>query len=248
MGHPKLRYFLTADSAQVQQGKVTAVGLFDTIVSVIFPAVHGSMAVILGFESDEPQHHHLTLCLHDPKGRQMVEVQGPELALPGHIGTISKVLELRGLHFPEPGSYSLQLVLNGEVIAQQLIHVCEPPRPTLTTAEELEAFLQTPDIITSANSELRCDKCGTVFRFQVNLDPTVPREPGFLPPPPGNVFACGTCNHRVSCEGIGSNLRRLLGLHRSWLPVPLPTPTSPMTPPGPEPSSIPSDSDNKPKL
>jgi hypothetical protein len=185
----------------------------------MYPAVHGSMAVVLGFEGEEAATHALGLAIVAPDGKELGRVDGPELVMTGHAGTVSQVLELRGLQFPGPGDYRIKVLLNKQPIADQVLHICEPPRPQIRTAEELEAVLKTPDVITSANSELQCDKCKTVFRFQVHLDPSKPRDPGFMAPPPGKIFACGTCGNRINSDGVAANLRRLLGLHRSWLPI-----------------------------
>jgi hypothetical protein len=219
MSPPRLRYFLTCDGAQIQNGKVTAIGLFDTVVSAMYPAVHGSMAVVLGFEGQKAATYALGLAILAPDGKELGRVDGPELVMTGHAGTVSQVLELRGLQFPTPGDYRIQVLLDGSPFSDQVLHICEPPRPQIRTAEELEALLKTPDVITSATSELQCDKCKTVFRFQVHLDPSKPRDPGFLPPPPSKVFVCGTCGNRINSDGVAANLRRLLGLHRSWLPI-----------------------------
>lgn len=227
MAVPKLKYFIQCDEVRNEGGKFSALGLFDTIFSLIFPATHRRFFLLLGFVGGEGEHE-VELHITAPDGSALGQTKGQlQLASPDQVGNV--VFAFENLPLPKEGRYTLSLFLDGDYCAEHHFSVRPPFARRQRAPEEIAALLEQPDIIKSANADVQCDKCRAVYRFQLQLDPAAPVESGFLRMPPGDFFACGGCGKHIPLTQVRQNLENIVGLSRQWLEQPGQQPP----PPGP---------------
>ena len=125
------------DAATDDRGKLNLLGAFDTICSHQMPAVHPqcSVALRLTFTTTDEGTHRLKLALVDADGQGImppIEV-GVEVVLPDdtHFGTRNFIFNLQQVSFPNPGLYSVDALLDDEVVVSIPLQVklLEPPEP-----------------------------------------------------------------------------------------------------------------------
>lgn len=218
MAVPKLKYFVQCDEVRNEGGKFSALGFFDTIFSLIFPATHKRFFLLLGFTGGEGRHD-VELHVTSPDGTMLGQTKG-ELHLGGADQVGNVVFAFENLPLPAEGRYTLSVFLDGDFCTEHYFSARPPFARRQKTPEEVAALLQQPDIIKSANADVQCDKCRAVYRFQYQLDPAAPIEPGFLRLPPGDFFACGGCGKHVTIGQVRQNLENIVGLNRQWLEQP----------------------------
>ncbi len=215
---PKLKYFIQCDEVRNDGGKFSALGLFDTIFSLIFPAAHRRFCLLLGFVGGEGEFD-VELHITAPDGRTLAEAKGQlQLGSPDQVGNV--VFAFENFPLPVEGEYKLSLFLDGDFCAEHFFTARPPFARRDRTPEEIESLLQQPNTIKSANADVQCEKCRAVYRFQVQLDPSVPVESGYLRLPPGDFFACGSCGTHVQIGQVRQNLGNILGLQKQWLEPP----------------------------
>lgn len=212
---PKLKYFVQCDEVRNDAGKLSALGIFDTIFSLIFPATHKRFFVLLGFVGAEGQFD-VELQISPPSGPGIARANG-QLALqsPDQVGNV--IFGFENFPLPVQGVYTVSVFMDGDFYTEQSFRVQPPFQKRQRTPEEVAILLNQPDIVKSASAELACDHCKTVYRFQHHLDPAAPAEPGFLKIPPGDVFACAVCGNHIQIRQLRDNLENLVGIPRQWL-------------------------------
>ena len=114
-----IELFVLADYAADQGGKLTIVGIFDTIAGSKMPIVHPhvSVAVKMRFQSIEAGSKRARVTLSDPDGKQIL----PSIDLPlevqmgpnQHTCTKQIVANIGGLKIDAPGDYSFDLAIDG---------------------------------------------------------------------------------------------------------------------------------------
>lgn len=124
MGHlPKLNAMLLCDDVIVdeQTKKKTLVGLFDTMYSAAFPAVHPSMAVYVRC-TDAAGEFTFTLELVDLKENKVVG-RGQEVraTLPDRLRFNDLIFHLQGAMFPHEGKYEFRVLADGRVFGQATV-------------------------------------------------------------------------------------------------------------------------------
>lgn len=112
---------LLADAATVDSsGKLNILGVFDRIDTRGFPAQHGRIALVLRFRGDfnDAGQHHLRMRLAAPGGQEIAAVEGelelgppPQPTVPIHI---PHIINMDGIVFGVPGTYSFDVYLDGE--------------------------------------------------------------------------------------------------------------------------------------
>ncbi len=119
---------LLADFAnQSVDGKLNILGVFDTIYSIKYPAVHPEMKLVLRFrmhpaEVDDPKR--VRIQLRDDHGRKLLELGG-EMTVspregqvsPGDMISSDSILGINGLPLEAPGAYEFVVLVNEEVKA-----------------------------------------------------------------------------------------------------------------------------------
>jgi hypothetical protein len=123
------------DAATDDNGKLNLLGAFDTIYARELPAIHPQCAVALRvtFASADEGKRQLKLNFVDADGRPiMPAIEIPvEVTLPAdmHFGTRNFVLNFQQLKFAQPGLYSMDVLLDGDVKANipLLVRHLQPP-------------------------------------------------------------------------------------------------------------------------
>jgi hypothetical protein len=126
------------DAATDDNGKLNLLGAFDTIFARDLPATHPqcSVALRITFSSENEGKRQLKLNFVDADGRSVmppieveVDVRLPEDV---HFGTRNFVFNFQQIKFDEPGLYSVDISLDGQVKAgiPLLVKHIPPPSPT----------------------------------------------------------------------------------------------------------------------
>ncbi|MGB9691757.1 MAG: DUF6941 family protein [Candidatus Sumerlaeaceae bacterium] len=231
---PHLKYFIQCDDVRNEQGKFSAVGIFDTIYSLFFPTNHPRFFVLIGFVGPKgtfPLEVHISA----PDGHSIAEAKGKlQIGAPHQVANIVFCFE----NFPliAPGQYTITLFLEGDFLAEFPFFARPPFETPKRTPEEVAALLERPDIVKSANADVQCPKCRSLYRFQHNLDPKAPVASGFLPLPPGDSFVCSVCATVIPIVQLRENLMRIVGVPESWLKAHRGAPQPPADKQPPQPS------------
>jgi hypothetical protein len=204
MSRPKLKYFVQCDEVRNDNGKFSAVGIFDTIFSFIFPASHKRFFLLAGF-TGEPGEHALDLQVAGPDGRVLGNTKG-ELKLESDDHVSNVVFSFENFPLPAEGRYTLSLFMDGDFMIEYPF-TAKPPFPRRQRSrEEIDELLKNADVIRSANADVECNRCRATYKFQLQLDPQSQVDAGFTPLPPGNAFLCGKCGNEIPLVQVRQNL------------------------------------------
>lgn len=126
---------LLADAATIDaSGKMNILGVFDRITVSQFPAQHGRISLVLRLTAgtSEMGTHEMEIRLCDPDGAEVLSLNG-ELQLGGGPTAVEgirvpHVLNLDGLVFTGPGTYSFDVRIDGEHHVSIPLVVDGPPR------------------------------------------------------------------------------------------------------------------------
>lgn len=228
MNRPRLKYFIPCDEVRNQQGKFSALGIFDSIFAFVFPATHRRFFLLLGFTGATGDYDVQAL-FSGPQDQELGKAEGRfRLDLPEQ--TANMVFCLENFPLPEQGAYRITVFLDGDYLSEHTFRVGPPGPRHERSQEEVAELLKRPDIVKTANADVRCEGCGAVYRFQSHLDPSAHAEPGFLLLPPGEAFVCSACNRSIPLAQVRASLDNLLGIPRQWL-GPQPPDGGPPSPP-----------------
>lgn len=122
------------DSAADYGGKLCLIGAFDTILVRQFPAQHPfcSVALRIIFRDTDEGRHELRLNLIDDDGQSLLPGMPPnefDIRLPDNqfFATANRVFNLQGMLFKKPGQYSIDITLDGKMIARIPLQVLLMP-------------------------------------------------------------------------------------------------------------------------
>ncbi|MBI5801214.1 MAG: hypothetical protein HZA92_10915 [Verrucomicrobia bacterium] len=126
------------DSAADYGGKLCLIGAFDTILVRQFPALHPfcSVALRIIFRDTEEGKHSLRLNLIDDDGQSLLPGMDPNelnIRMPENqfFASVNLVFNFQGMRFNKPGQYSLDITLDGTMIARIPLQVLQmPPEQT----------------------------------------------------------------------------------------------------------------------
>ena len=110
--------FTLCDAAADYQGRLSILGIFDTIFAASLPATHPqcSVALRIRFSKVEEGKHSLTLHIVDYDGKMIIPPLNGEfgIQLTGNDqhGTVNLVLNLQGLTFNRLGEYAVNLAID----------------------------------------------------------------------------------------------------------------------------------------
>ena len=114
----EVEIFTLCDAAADYQGRLSILGVFDTIFTVNLPALHPHCAVALRirFSKIEEGKHSLALHIVDNDGKMIIPPLngefGIQLAENDRHGAINLVLNLQGLSFNLYGEYAVNLAID----------------------------------------------------------------------------------------------------------------------------------------
>jgi hypothetical protein len=121
------------DTAADYGGKLCLLGAFDTILVRQFPAQHPfcSVALRIVFRDTDEGKHALRVNLIDDDGQSLLpKIENPfEIRLPENqfFATQNLVFNLQGMLFKKPGQYSIDISLDGTMIARIPLQVLLMP-------------------------------------------------------------------------------------------------------------------------
>ena len=114
-------------------------GIFETIFVQQFPAVHPLMHLVFGLEVrraefNQPFELKIKLVTHDGGTIAELVMQGqinatPNIPNPGQVAHLPQMLALGGIPFQAPGTYSLDIFVNGDHKRGLSFNVTQPPQP-----------------------------------------------------------------------------------------------------------------------
>ena len=118
----KVLMLIVADHASVEPttGKLNILGAFRRISAPEFPAQHPAMSLVTkigGDYDDKPNPHTLSISLTDEDGNELLNISGPfdmPRTDPGIQPEFNTVIELRGIVFHQPGTYSFVVRIDDE--------------------------------------------------------------------------------------------------------------------------------------
>ena len=126
------------DSAADYGGKLCLIGAFDTILVRQFPAAHPfcSVALRVVFRDTDEGKHMLRVNLIDDDGANLLpKIEAPlEIRLPENqfFASVNLVFNLQGMRFNRPGQYSIDIALDGQIMARIPLQVLLMPPETRT--------------------------------------------------------------------------------------------------------------------
>ena len=122
------------DSAADYGGKLCLIGAFDTILVRQFPALHPfcSVALRIIFRDTDEGKHTLRVNLIDDDGQSLLpgmpttplEIRMPENQF---FASVNLVFNLQGMRFNKAGQYSLDITMDGTMIARIPLQVLPMP-------------------------------------------------------------------------------------------------------------------------
>lgn len=122
------------DSAADYGGKLCLIGAFDTILVRQFPALHPfcSVALRIIFRDTDEGKHTLRLNLIDDDGQSLLPGMPPNelnIRMPENqfFASVNLVFNLQGMRFTKPGQYSLDITLDGTMVARIPLQVLLMP-------------------------------------------------------------------------------------------------------------------------
>jgi hypothetical protein len=128
-----IEVFTLCDAAADYQGRLSILGIFDTIFAAKLPAAHPHCAVALRirFKKVEAGNHQLVLHIVDYDGNLVIPALngqfGIQLKEREQQGTVNLVLNLQGLIFNKYGGYAINLGIDGREIPSLPFSVREQP-------------------------------------------------------------------------------------------------------------------------
>ncbi|MCO1599803.1 DUF6941 family protein [Desulfosporosinus nitroreducens] len=202
---PKIRYFITADNAIIDQitQKLSVNGLFDNFRIILFPSQAPKFFIVLGtFESEGKLN--LLLRIKQPTGGIVAEVEIDTLAKSVNE-TVSSIIEIPNLPLPEQGLYTIEVIDRdcNKVINTYHLTANFPPERIFEQGE-VEKILNEPSLAKSAKIEIGCPYCKEAHSFQLSLDPNREVDPGSLKFPEDNILKC--CDKEVDLTGVRNQI------------------------------------------
>ncbi len=131
-GHMEIEVFALCDAAADYQGRLSILGIFDSIIAGSVPAIqpHCSVALRLRLSKIEEGKHSLTLHFVDNDGKMIIPPLNGEfmIQLPGddRHGAINLVLNLEGLTFQNYGEYAVNLAIDNHELGSVPFWVKQP--------------------------------------------------------------------------------------------------------------------------
>lgn len=128
----EIEVFTLCDAAADYQGRLSILGIFDTIFATKLPAVHPHCAVALRikFSKVEEGKHSLTLHIVDYDGKMVIPPLNGEFGIQldenDQHGMFNLVLNLQGLSFNRYGEYAINLAMDSHELGSLSFWVKQP--------------------------------------------------------------------------------------------------------------------------
>lgn len=116
-------FALLADAAAIDgSGKLSILGIFDHISAAEFPTRHDRMTLVFRLVAslEEAGQHEISIVVRAPAGEELTRMDGQLVVGTPRSGDgqvrMPQVVHMDGFVFPEPGRYSIDITIGGEVI------------------------------------------------------------------------------------------------------------------------------------
>lgn len=129
-----IEVFTLCDSAADYQGRLSILGIFDSIFATQLPATHPqcSVALRIRFKKTEAGNHALTLHIVDYDGKMIIPALNGQFSiqLESHQqqGSVNLILNLQNLIFKSYGRYDVNLAIDGREIGSLPFTVLQPKK------------------------------------------------------------------------------------------------------------------------
>jgi len=128
----EIEVFTLCDAAADYQGRLSILGIFDTIFASNLPATHPqcSVALRIRFKKVEVGNHALTLHIVDYEGKMVIPaLSGPfgiQLVGQEQYGAVNLILNLQGLIFKSYGRHDVNLAIDGREVGSLPFMIKQP--------------------------------------------------------------------------------------------------------------------------
>lgn len=110
----KYNYGFLCDVAYVaSDGKISVLGIFDSISARKFPVVHGRMVIFAHWRGDEGAYP-VTLKLIDPYGKDVIKPLKLRVNIHRGGSRANMIAELNQVNFQSPGNYLVEIAVEGQ--------------------------------------------------------------------------------------------------------------------------------------
>jgi len=208
---PKLKYFVQCDSVEKKDGKFSAIGIFDTIYSRIFPIQHEKFSLLLGFTDAVPGKYEVEMEIVSPSGQSICKTQG-EFQATSTEQVINLIFNYEKFPLPEAGRYGITVYVQGDACGEYCFSATQPSEmQILLTEEEKEKRIGDKTYVQTISIKINCHKCNNEFKLQLNLDKNKLPDAGYLPFPPGDVLSC-PCGEKIDLSTARKQFGSMLGM------------------------------------
>ena len=112
---PKIQSFLFCDSiVPLPQNKIAAYGIFTEIRPPSFPVTMPHFSILISWNRGDGFHRFQVKMLNPKKSLIMLSSPETFFVLPDAETTAHVEIKFNQIHFPEPGNYVFQVILNDE--------------------------------------------------------------------------------------------------------------------------------------
>jgi len=120
----KFSFFCTAANI-ANNGNLNALGIFSEILSNQFPFTYPRITYVIGIEGrkSEAGRHALKLSFIDDDGKEIIPPISGELTTTGEKPNSNIIMELANINFPHPGTYSLDFVVDNQLLRSEQVRV-----------------------------------------------------------------------------------------------------------------------------
>jgi len=121
------------DFAAEYQGKLVVTGTFDALAAKAVPVVHPqcSLAMRFCFTPEDAGDHELSIAVIDEDGQPIndkMPIKGAmPVEIPENVAFVSRhlIIGFQGLSFPKPGVYSVDILVDGELIQRLPLRIVQ---------------------------------------------------------------------------------------------------------------------------
>ncbi|MCK4232776.1 hypothetical protein KAX21_07490 [candidate division WOR-3 bacterium] len=106
--------------------KLSLMGLFNSIKATTFPIRHAKMHIYIAL-TDYKGDAEATLKFLNPEGEELAKLSGP-LRFANKLSVLELNFVINGMVFPKPGAYTIEFLVNDQLVVSRDIQVIEPPK------------------------------------------------------------------------------------------------------------------------
>ncbi len=128
-----IKYSFLCEAANLSNGSLNALGIFDTIRALKFPCQHPRFTYVanIEFERKEIGKHPFRLSFVGLDGRDVLPPLSGEINVNPTSLRTSLVLQLNNTKFPEEGAYKFDLTVDDQSICTDILKVVQV-KPSVT--------------------------------------------------------------------------------------------------------------------